>query len=216
MGTGTFTLDEMGATFTLPQGRELQSAPTQENGEMKFVITTQEKDNASYPIYIRASYNISKDSLETIQELHKVQLTTPGQAFKVDCGGISPSACMGIYNSGIIYMLGFSSTSDQPMPTDQPSTFVVPRFAQVQQAIDDMLASVTVVAMSGNELTGTELTGSEDGTLNTQTTIGKYTIKTEQGKDIAGENIYLYDASGKKVFSLMAKDGDLQGVYDIV
>ena len=66
---------------------------------------------------------------------------------------------MGIYNSGIIYMLGFSSTSDQPMPTDQPSTFVVPRFAQVQQAIDDMIASVVVVPMTGAELSGSELTG---------------------------------------------------------
>jgi hypothetical protein len=53
MGTGTFTLDEIGATFMLPVEREIQTPPTQEGEEMKFVISTPEKDNKGYPIYIR-------------------------------------------------------------------------------------------------------------------------------------------------------------------
>ena len=68
---------------------------------------------------------------------------------------------MDIYNSGVVYILGFSATSDQPQPGDRPTEFAVPRFAQVQQAIDDMLASVVVVPMTESELTGSKLTGME-------------------------------------------------------
>lgn len=159
MGTGTFALDEIGATFTLPQGRELQSAPTTGEMEMMFTLSTPEKDNKKYPIYIRGGYSISKDPLETIQQLHNVQLTTTGQTFKVECDGIGPSACMGIYNGGNVYMIGFSATSDQPQPTDKPTEFAVPRYEQVKQAIDNMIASVVIIPMTGAELTGSELTG---------------------------------------------------------
>lgn len=162
MGTWTFTLDEIGATFTLPVGREMQTPPANVWSGTTFMISTPEQDNKKYQIFIRGSLDQNMDSLENIAKTYNTTLVT-GQTFAIACDGISPSACLGVYENGNVYVIWFSATSQQPQASDVPSTFVVPRYAQVKNAIDAMIKSIVVVppVMTGNELTGEIMTGSD-------------------------------------------------------
>lgn len=155
MGTGTFTLEEVGATFTLPIDRTLSGDMVTGTDTTKFVLTTPEVDNKKYPMYIRGALEKSTDTPEQIQQTFNVTLMENGQTFPIDCDGVSPSKCLGIYVNSGIYIVSLSSQSDQPDENPNAPTIVsFPRFTQIQEAINAIISSAIIVppVMTGSEL----------------------------------------------------------------
>lgn len=173
MGTDAFTLDEVGATFTLPVDRTLSGEIITGENETNFVFTTPEVDNKDYPMYILGSVQKSTDTIEDVQQTFNVTLTGNGQTFPIDCDGVAPSKCLGIYVNSGVYIVGLHSQSDQPdEDPNAPTSVYFPRFAQIQEAINAILDSATVIppVIIVEELTGDLLTGSDmTGTIITGT-----------------------------------------------
>lgn len=145
-GATTFTLDEIGTTFTLPVDWFLSGQINTTPQETLFTLSTPEVDNKSYPMYIRGSLQKSVDSLEQIQQLYNVQLTDNGQTFAIDCDGVSPSKCLGILINSGVYIVALSSQSDQPdEDPNAPTSVYFPNFVYIQETITSILTSAEVV-----------------------------------------------------------------------
>ncbi len=205
MGTGTFTLDEIGTTFTLPIDRTLSGAVMTGNEETTFILSTPEVDNKKYPMYIRGSVQKSTDTLEEVQQTFQVQLTGNGQTFSIDCDGVSPSKCLGVFINSGIYIVGLSSQSDQPdEDLNAPTSVYFPRFAQIQDAINAILYSAVVVppVMTGSELSGENLSSFSDSELGTTfsypTTRG--TITKESENNLSGMKYMITLLSNGNIF----------------
>ena len=165
MGTGTFTLDEIGATFTLPVGREIKTPPNKNGTKTKFVLSTPEKDNKWYQVIIWGSLQQSIYSGADILNLYNLQsIPQEGWTFTINCSGAFTQICMWVYENGNTYTIVFEWASNVPTQTNVLFSARVPRYEQIVNAMKNMIATVSIVppVMTGNELTGSELTGASE------------------------------------------------------
>lgn len=138
--TGDVVLSAYGIAFRLPAWWLISLPPEKMGNGINFRVYTTYKDTKGYQVFANGSVSESNDTLETILRTYNISGLQDKETFSIDCDGVGPSACRGLYLNGKVYVMGLSTSSDQPMPTDRPSTFGVSNYQEVKDALVSFLS----------------------------------------------------------------------------